>query len=241
MGRELPPIVTPVTTEEAWNALATAWRAESGSLPSRETNACTTAQWALETGWGKQMRNNNIGNVKATDKWTGDYTFFATSERLTPEAAAAAVAKAGQRPDGSPDVAIPEPTETDKKKTAADGKVRVMFYPPHRATKFRAFASLEEAARHQIRTLRTTFASALPFLVAGAPDPWARALHRAHYYTQNPDVYAPELSSIHADLMRRPSLGGTGTAPPAPAGEGSTIAVVAVLLGLAFVLSGGRL
>lgn len=245
MGRELPPTATPVLTPDAWAALGRAYLDSRGVAPSRETLACLTAQWALETGWGKHMRCFNIGNVKATDRWEGDFAFFATSERLSPAAGAAAVAKAGQRTDGSgPDVSIPDGTLNKA------GKVRVLFFPSHRACKFRAFASLDEGAAAQVRTLTTDFATTLPALESGSPDAWARALSRARYYTADPDIYAAELTEIHADLMRRglpvPGASGSGNVPPAPPApptptSPSGSGLVLALLGLGLALSGGRL
>lgn len=209
-GRQLPPTITPATAEQAWGALGRAHALTRGSPPTRETLASLTAQWALETGWGKQMRCHNIGNVKATDRWDGDYSYFATSERLSAAAARSALERAGQRTDGSgPDVAVPDWSESA-------GKVRVLFYPSHRACKFRAFGSLNEGAASQVRTLVTSFPTTLPDLDSGNPDAWARALHRARYYTADPDAYAAALAQIHADLMRRGFPLPSGAAPPQP-------------------------
>lgn len=240
-GRELPPTTTTVPTPDAWNALGRAYTGSRGAPPSRETLACLTAQWAFETGWGKEMRAFNIGNVKATDRWEGDFCYFPTSERLTPEAASAALAKAGARTSGTgPDVAVPDWT------TNSTGKVRVLFYPSHRACKFRAFATLDEGAAAQIRTLTESFPTTLPTLESGDPDAWARALSRARYYTADPDVYASQLTQIHADLMRRglpvpgaatPPVPPAPPAPPSSSGGGA----LAAILGLAFVATGGRL
>lgn len=250
-GVELPPTITSVSAEEAWNALGRAYLATRGAAPSRETLACLAAQWALETGWGKEMRCFNVGNVKATPKWAGDFAFFATSERLSPEAAQGALNRAGQRPDGTPDVAVPDWTPNEK------GKVRVLFYPRNPATKFRAFPSLDQGAAEQIRTLNTSFPTTLPALESGDPDAWARALHRARYYTADPDVYADTLGKVHADLLRRnyavptsatpptPPTPPTPNAPPAPptptpVGAGAGVGVLIALVLAAILALGSR-
>jgi hypothetical protein len=239
-GRELPPTVTNVSAPDAWAAFGRAWQAATGHAPTRETLACLVAQWALETGWGKEMRCFNPGNVKATAKWGGDYAYFATSERLTPEAAQSALNRAGVRDDGTPDVAVSDWTPNDK------GKVKVLFYPKNPATKFRAFSTLQEGCDRQVRTLRSDFATTLPALERGDPAEWAGALSRAHYYTADPAVYANTLSQIHADLLRRgyPMPTGGGEAPPpppAPAPPASSSSTVPLLFAIAAVLSGGKL
>lgn len=209
-GRELPATITPATALQAWEAMGAAWTSATGHAPSRATLACLVAQWALETGWGKQMRCFNIGNVKATPKWEGDFAYFATSERLSPEQAAHAVANASPRRDGQgPNVEAG--TEPDER-----GRLLVRFAPSHPATKFRAFASLKEGAAQQVRVLRTSFPTTIDDLEAGNPDAWARALYRAHYYTANPDAYADTMTRIFGDIMGRGYPDPSGAQPPAP-------------------------
>ena len=238
-GRELPPTITPATALEAWNAMGDAWTHATGSPPSRATLACLVAQWAIETGWGQQMRGFNIGNVKATAKREGDYSFFTTSERLDPDAAESALAKAAPRTDtGGPNVAIPDWTPNEH------GKIRVLFYPSHAACRFRAFASLEQGAAEQVRTLRSDFPATIATLEQGAPDPWARALHRSKYYTGNPDEYARTLVQIHADLLRRnypmPGIGGGGGGtPPAPTEPGGQSLMPLLICGIALAFLTG--
>jgi hypothetical protein len=55
---------TPLTSDEAANALTRAWTEIVGTEPAGETTALLTAQWAHETGRGASMFNYNFGGIK---------------------------------------------------------------------------------------------------------------------------------------------------------------------------------
>ena len=57
---------TKLTTEQAREALKTAWKTHFGEEPREETLAILTAQWSHETGGGESMFNFNFGGIKGT-------------------------------------------------------------------------------------------------------------------------------------------------------------------------------
>jgi len=147
----------------------------------------TLAQWGLETGRGKACFNFGLGNVKATDKWQGDYCERYCNELLTEAQANSAFFRAGKREDGTPDVVF----------GATVGNLRIVnFYPPNPASRFRAFDSLEDGALDYLAILADRFASAWSYLEAGDADGFAHALHRARYFTADPKTYAAGLVSL---------------------------------------------
>lgn len=147
----------------------------------------TLAQWAQETGRGRSCFSWNLGNVKATPAWQGDYCERYCNELLTEKQAADALSRAGAQADGTPDVIL----------GGAIGGLRITnFYPPNPASRFRAFDSLEDGALDYLAILADRFASAWSYLEAGDADGFAYALHRARYFTADPKSYAAGLVSL---------------------------------------------
>lgn len=60
----VPATRTKLTTDEARDALKSAWKTHFGEEPSEETTAILTAQWAHETGHGQSMWNFNFAGLK---------------------------------------------------------------------------------------------------------------------------------------------------------------------------------
>jgi hypothetical protein len=61
---QVRPLRTPLSAEQAAEALSSAWRKQFGEVPSKATVAILTAQWAHETGRGDSMFNYNFGGIK---------------------------------------------------------------------------------------------------------------------------------------------------------------------------------
>lgn len=76
-----------------------------------------------------------------------------------------------------------------------DGKV-VWFNPPHPACCFRAFRSLGDGALDYLSMMRRNFHSAWPFVEAGDPRGFVRALKAAHYFTAALAPYEASVVSI---------------------------------------------
>jgi hypothetical protein len=60
----IPAAKTPVTPQQAYQALQGAWVDRFDAAPRPDSLLCLLAQWALETGRGQSMWCFNMGNVK---------------------------------------------------------------------------------------------------------------------------------------------------------------------------------
>lgn len=60
------PTRTPLSAEQASEALSHAWTRTFGEPPNKATLAILTAQWSHETGRGESMFNYNFGGIKGT-------------------------------------------------------------------------------------------------------------------------------------------------------------------------------
>ena len=86
---------------------------------------------------------------------------------------------------------------------------RVVFEPPHRATWFNAYASLDEAMREHLQLLKEKrYASSWPAIEAGLPGEFAVRLKTRGYYTAPVEEYARALRAHHQDYMRSNAYGG---------------------------------
>lgn len=64
--------------------------------------------------------------------------------------------------------------------------------------RFRAFASLEAGALDYLHTLSRRFSASWPFVLAGDPAGFAKALHGEHYYTASVESYTAGVVSRFA-------------------------------------------
>ncbi len=79
---------------------------------------------------------------------------------------------------------------------------RVVFTPPHRATWFNAYDSLDDAMMEHLRLLKQgRYASSWPAIEAGLPGEFAVALKQRGYYTAPVEDYARGLRAHHQDFM----------------------------------------
>ena len=181
---------TPATVEEIGRALALAWLRLFGEMPSRASIALLLAQSALETSRWRSCYSWNLGNVKATPAWSGSHCERYCNELLTEQQARDAVSRASLQPDGTLDVILGG---------VVGGKRIANFYPPNPASRFRAFATLEDGALDYLSILADRFASAWRYLEDGDASGFALALHRARYYTADPKAYAAGLVSLQRE------------------------------------------
>lgn len=177
---------------ELCTALAAVWAVVTGQPPTRAAVDLAAAHIGLETGNGKSCWNYNLGNVKATPSWKGDYCYFACNEILKDAQAAGYVARARPRTDGKPgpDAAIT--------KNRGDGTSIVWFYPDNAGCRFRAFRSLNEGVADHLGFLQRRFKSAWPALLAGDVAGFVRALRQAGYFTADE---APYLKGVRGVLQ----------------------------------------
>lgn len=84
---------------------------------------------------------------------------------------------------------------------------RVVLTPGDPGRRFRAFATLDEAMCEHLSFLRNKrYAPSWPFVEAGDPDGFARALKKQGYYTASADDYARIMVNAHRLWMRSPAF-----------------------------------
>lgn len=176
MADERVPVVrTPVTLREYVRAVVRAW-------PEAPRAFCAVlwGQYRIETG-GSACFGWNIGNVKWSPGCGYDYHCLSGTWEGVSQAEAARLISSGEA------VADPSP---DHAKAVGPYRVSVLFQPPHVATRFRAYPSLEVAMRSHLELLRKRFARAWPFALTGDVDGFAGALRAQGYFTASALAYA---------------------------------------------------
>lgn len=179
MAVELFDLKTPITKEEAIEALWNGYLQYFASPPTPECIQVIAGQWGLETGWGVSMHAWNYGNVKSIEGDGFDYVYFACNELLSRASADAYFAK--------------DPQHTKIQAYRDDGNAWIWFYPKHPGCRFRAFVSPEEGAADHIGLLVKHFPAAMRAAQAGDPILYAHALRESHYYTADESAYSKGL------------------------------------------------
>ena len=177
--RLVEPVRTTPTLAEYVGAVVRAW-------PSVETEPCSAAacavlwaQYMTETG-GKACWNFSLGNAKRVPGDGHDYHMLRGVWEGLPAAEAARLVASGQaRYD-----------DNEAHKRAVAPRTAIVFEPPHPATHFRAFASLDEAMLEHLALLRRRFSRGWPGVLAGDVVAFARGLHAQRYFTASPEAYA---------------------------------------------------
>lgn len=178
--RELPAVRTPATPGQVLASIGSAWTRRFGPYADATPLLLLLAQWALETGRGRDCVCWNLGNAKGVPGDGRSWTFFATTEVLPADMAADVVAK----------------SRLASLVWTADGKSEVKYVPPDPATRFRAFGSLDEAAADWLEEEHGSFRGAWAALLTGDPAAFAAALSAEHYMTASAADYAAGLASL---------------------------------------------
>jgi peptidoglycan hydrolase-like protein with peptidoglycan-binding domain len=195
----LPAKRTKVTPEELYASLA-----KLAPELSRDALLVLLGHWGLETADGAGCWGYNLGNVKGRPGGSDgrSWQFFACNEILSPSAANAIVARAGdrepRRPDDDPAAfGRPEFDKVSKSavttSTTANGLVVLWAFPPDPVCCFRAFRTLDEGTADYLALLKKQFASSWPFVVAGDTAGFAHALKVKGYYTADEAQYTKAL------------------------------------------------
>lgn len=79
-GHYVPPRRTQVRAADVYPWVLSYFDRAFGQRLSKRQAATVLAQWAAETGWGKNTWNNNVGNVKAGRSYTQLFTVLPTWE-----------------------------------------------------------------------------------------------------------------------------------------------------------------
>ena len=203
---------TPATPADVGAALGRAWYRLFGAMPERASIDLLLAQWALETSRGRSCYGWNLGNVKATAAWDGDFCERACNELLGQRDAEAALSRAAPRTDGP---------GSDVLLGGTVGSLRIVwFYPPNPASRFRAFDTLEAGALDYLSLLADRFSGAWGDVLTGDARRFAQTLRALRYYTAPVETYATALVS----LAREFSHLSIDLSPPAPDTSGALAA-----------------
>jgi hypothetical protein len=193
LARYVPPQKTPLTFDEANDAMTLALAAVLGEVPSVPTRALALAKTALETGRWSAIWNSNWGNVKASDKYDGTYTcivlneviggkvvWFAPEGRLTGNPA-----KGGRHAGDLSDAGRSVP-------------------PGHPQTRMRAFFTPGEGALDYVRFVAGgRYYAAWNLLLAGDAQGYVHALKSAGYFTADEATYARGVLSLQREFIAK--------------------------------------
>lgn len=175
----LPVKRTAITMPDYVRAAVRGWKTLFDTIPLEQSVAVLWAQYMVETG-GRACWNYNLGNVKHVKGDGHNYQMLnGVWEGVTPSAAKQLIASGQAVADANQDHA----------KAVGSKKVSVVFQPPHPATWFRAFASLDEGMLEHLQFLSKKFAPAWAAVVAGDPVAFANRLSDMHYFTASAKAY----------------------------------------------------
>lgn len=189
MSRRDPVRTTPAL-EAYVGAVVRAWPAAEPDAPcSREACAVLWAQYMIETG-GRSCWNWNVGNVKASDLSRPWHALRGVWEGVSAVEASRLVAAGEAVLDGNA-----------AHQRAVAPRTAVVFEPPHHATRFRSFDSLDEAMGEHLALLRRRFARGWPGVLAGDVVAFARGLRAQGYFTASAEAYAAGMRAPFAAAM----------------------------------------
>lgn len=170
--REVEAVRKVLSFSEARQAFALAYGRIFKMPPSDEALALLLAHSALETGrWLQGLWCYNFGNKKASLSYPGLHCYFRCNELI-------------------------------------DGKYE-WFDPPHPQTRFRAYLTSADGAEAQVRFLGTAsnpdrpnrYQAAWNALLAGQPENFCAALHRAGYFTAHLGPYQKAVTSLFREFL----------------------------------------
>jgi hypothetical protein len=170
-GRYIVDELTPLTPASVIEAIYWGFGAVVGAVPGARDLCCHVAQWALETGHGKACHRNNLGNLKASEKYTGLITFFGCNEVL----------------QGNVKWFHPELTRAWPGHMAWVSKHTTSVACDNQC-RWQAFETLADGAEAQMRFFQRrprSFAAA----ATGNPRTFAHALKLDRYYTAHEEDY----------------------------------------------------
>ena len=181
MGVERQAKATPVTPEQVFLALASAWQVLTGALPDRHVLHILHAQSALETGHWKSISNYNLGGAKKHG--TCDWTHFTTTERFGTTSADKYLASS--KP-GSEVVLLKD-----------DGKFKTLKFSGKQSMNcFASWETLTDASRDHLAMLFRRFPAAIEQAKKGDAKAYVHELKKSGYFTASEDDYAKVVDSI---------------------------------------------
>ncbi len=192
MGEVLRPVVRTLPTRDDYvRAVLRGWHLVGDGVPLEQSIGVLYAQYMIETG-GKSCFGWNLGNVKHVAGDGHDFHMLSgVWEGVAPDVAERLITTGQAVADASANHAA----------AVGPSRVSVVFQPPHPATWFRAFDSLDEGMGEHLQLLAKRFAKAWPAVLEGSVDGFARALHDQHYFTADPGAYAAGMRAPFAALV----------------------------------------
>ena len=212
-GRELPARATPVAALDVFLALRLQLGVQLGREVPRQGALILLAQMALETGRFKSCMNFNLGGIKASKKWAGDFQHFTTLEVL-PMALAAKYLE---------DVPVDSTVEIIK---TVEGMSTVRFAGRHPVNKFVAFETMNSAMEHHVGFLLGRYRSAVECAMAGKEEAFVSELYRLKYFTGDRASYTKSVASLTREYDRTFAPDAPPVAPTPPVVELVTIAAM---------------
>ena len=181
----MPELVVPVkrtavTMPDYVRAVVRNWFKVGAGIPSEPSIAVLWAQYMIETG-GSACWNYNVGNVKHVKGDGHNYHMLHGVWEGVTQAAANQLIGSGQ---------ATLDTNANHIKAVGANRVSVVFQPPHPATWFRAFASLDEAMAEHLVFLSKRFSKAWSAVLEGDFVGFANLLKAARYFTASAEAYA---------------------------------------------------
>lgn len=200
MSEQLPVKRTVVSMRDYARAVIRAWHLLFNDLPAKDSLAVLWGQYMVETG-GAACWNWNVGNVKHVE---GDgknwHELRDVLEYVTTTEADLLILHNQAKLS----------THADHIRAAPHGKVAVLFNPPHPATRFVAYASLDEAMMTHLAFLAKRFSAAWEEVERGNPNEFAHALKAGRdgkegtwddYFTASAEVYAQGIGYHFKNFM----------------------------------------
>ena len=183
-----PDVLTPFSFEVAAEAIEAAiQQALRGAVPSRQAVALGLAKTALETGRWKKIHCYNWGNIKAGEKYAGQYTSFLLNEVL----------------GGKVVWFAPEGQLAGGPGTPVVGQ-RWDVPPGHPQTRMRAYAGPTDGAYQYIDFVAGgRYVDAWHELLEGDPEGYVHALKLKGYFTADEAIYAKGVKSLFNEFRAK--------------------------------------
>ena len=188
MGIERASKATPVSPEQVFLALASAWQMLAGATPDRKVLHILHAQSALETGHWKSISNYNLGGSKKHGEC--DWTYFTTTERFSHAVADKYVASS--KPGSEVTVIKVDPTYKTLK-----------FSGKQPMNCFASWEDLDSAAKDHLSMLFRKFPKAIEQAKKGDAKAYVRELKKAGYFTASEEEYSKIVDSIARSYTKK--------------------------------------
>jgi hypothetical protein len=191
IGIYVSPVRTAVTGSSLREALRENLTRLTGGEPSEHALTTLVAMSALETGHWKSCWNYNLGNVKASGTWPGNYTCLANVREVI----------------GGVEKWYSPTGETAGKNGPTIGQ-RYSVPPGHPQTRFRAYDGLAEGCTGWCEKLVKGYQAPLEALLAGADtDTFVAGLKSLSYFTASLENYQALIRALYAQYGGEPSGG----------------------------------